>query len=69
MKAFWVDKSPTIPVYIVEAEGLNGPVVWDNFEDALQEKNDLKDEGYTVSFRFEEMTQWEFDNLEEFEGY
>jgi hypothetical protein len=69
MKATWVDNSPKIVVYTVTCEELGSAIVWDNLDDAAQEKIDLEDEGYTVELEIGEMTQWEYDNLEEFEGY
>ena len=70
MKAFWVDDSPKITVYMVAADGLSGPAcVWINWEDALQEKRDLEEAGEFVTITILEMTQNEYDSLEEFEGY
>ena len=69
MKAYWVDNSPKIVVYTVTCEELGSAVVWDRLEDAIQEKIDLEDEGYTARVEIGEMSQQEFNSLEEFEGY
>ena len=68
MKAFWVDDSPKIVVYTVTCEAFDN-VVWDNLEDAAQQKLDLEDSGYAAEVEIGEMTEWEFENLDEFEGY
>ena len=65
----WVDNSPKIIVYTVTCKDLGSMVVWDNLEDAAQEKIDLEDIGCIAELEIGEMTQWEFENLEEFGGY
>jgi len=71
MKAYWVDTSPKITVYMVQADGLCGPVVWDLLEDALEEvKSHLEEFPVKkVTIETREMSQQDFDDLEEFEGY
>jgi hypothetical protein len=72
MKAMWVDDSPKITVYSVQVEGMCGPVVWDKLKDALTEIETLAEErvvGEKYTLEIGEMTQNEFDSLEEFEGY
>ena len=73
MKAFWVDDSPKIMVYGVQHSDLNGPVVWDKLEDALEEirghLEEYPEAGTMITVMVTEMSQHEYDSLEEFEGY
>lgn len=73
MKAFWVDDSPKIMVYGVQHSDLNGPVVWDKLEDALEEARshlaEYPEAGVMITIMVTEMSQNEFDSLEEFGGY
>ena len=73
MKAFWVDDSPKITVYSVQVEGLCGPVVWDKLDDAIEEVKshlgEYPEEIEKITITIGAMSQYEFDSLEEFEGY
>ena len=60
-------------VYKTQFDGLCGPVVYDNFQDALAEYRVMVEEGLEVGLKFtimtEEMSVDEFEQMEEFGGY
>lgn len=70
MKAYWVDDSPKITVYCVQADGVDGPVAWDNIDDAMVEVLFHVESGAKkITLEIDEMTQADYDSLEEFQGY
>lgn len=59
-------------VYRVKLVGFNGPCAYDKLEDALQEIRSLMEEGdtsQTITITEAEMTEEEYESLEDFEGY